>query len=162
MASQFDPLKHRRRSIRLKDWDYRTPGAYFVTICAFQRQNLFEFRPYCQLAEDGWRNIPQHDKARHVRLDEWVVMPNHLHGILLLEEMEGLARPTAPKQRGPVSGSVAAVVGSYKSGVTRRINNLRNMKGSRVWQRGYYERIVRNERELNAIRRFVGQKTATI
>jgi putative transposase len=196
MARQYDPDKYHRRSIRLRGWDYTTPGAYFITICTYQRENLFEDDRFRELAENAWRNIPTHPHASRVILDEWIVMPNHLHGILILTDPEtndNEARrdeaqidvsktnqislqaassppadtlfpasslpfdslPSSYPPHGVESGSIGAIVGNFKSLVTRRVNNLRRTPGAKFWQRGYYDRIVRNERELNAIRQYV-------
>lgn len=172
MSTQYDPAKHHRRSIRLKGWDYRTPGLYFVTICTKYRENLFENHRYREIAESAWRAIPSKPHARHVALDEWVVMPNHLHGIIVISHTDpkGGASKTRPTvtdtntnphalsllQNAP-AGSLGVIVGSYKSMVTRRINKLRGTPGGKAWQRGYYERIIRDERELNAIRKYIAE-----
>ena len=154
MGSKYDPLKHHRRSIRLKGWDYTYPGAYFVTICTYHRQCLFDNPRYREIAENAWRYIPNQPHAKHAVLDDWIVMPNHLHAIIILTEKEG-EPATKPPDIGAAPGSLPSIVGTYKSMVTRRINNLRGSPGGKVWQRGSYERIVRNERELNAIRRYI-------
>lgn len=177
MSGKYNPDKHHRRSIRLQGWNYTTPGAYFITICTYQRACLFEDSRLRDLAENGWQNIPAQPHAKHVFLDEWVVMPNHLHGILILTELETdnatdpgarprrwedffekqssgrTASPLPP--RGVEPGSVGAIVGNFKSLVARRANNLRRSPGAKVWQRGYYDRIVRNEREFDAIRQYI-------
>ena len=167
MTQRYDPRRHHRRSIRLKGWDYTSPGAYFVTICTHQRQNLFADEQFCQVVENAWQAIPAHPHARHAKLDQWVVMPNHLHGIIFItdaihgdEATEGKCRgkanlPVAPSLRNAPAGSLGVIVGNFKSVVTRRLNRLQNTPGGKIWQRGYYERIVRNERELNAIRKYI-------
>lgn len=165
MQKQSHKNKSYRRSIRLRGWDYTTPGAYFVTICTHQRQNLFEDGQFKAVVEDAWRLIPTHPHASHVRLDEWVVMPNHLHGILTLEERkveappgtgeETVLPPTSSLQPSNKAGSIGVIIGNFKSSVTKRIKNLRRGDRLQVWQRGYYDHIVRNERELEAIRRYV-------
>lgn len=252
MNRRYDPGKHNRRSIRRRGWDYRWPGAYFVTICTHERAYLFENGAFRGVAENAWLAIPGHEHAQHVRLDEWVVMPNHVHGIFVIDREldvgarqtgrnvesenesgirsaspstgvargddgggatehrarqvsrgdgdgggrnrarqvgtevtwggeggggrnrarqvgrkvirgdEGGSRPASPlrdrkreQPRGVERGSIGAIVGNYKSLVARRINNLRRTRGGKVWQRGYYDRIVRNKRELNAIRRYI-------
>lgn len=182
--------KHHRQSIRLKGWDYTQAGAYFITICTHQRECLFEQAAFRVLAENGWQNIPSHPHAVRVHLDEWVVMPNHLHGILMLFDndngggrgeasridgcfannlcsdlphpydgyadwphpYDGYAGPPCPSLK---PGSIGAIVGNFKSLTARRINNLRRTLGSKVWQRGYYDRIIRNERELEAVRLYI-------
>jgi REP element-mobilizing transposase RayT len=154
MGSKYDPRKHHRRSIRLKGWDYTNPAAYFVTICTYHREYLFDNPRYREIAENTWRHIPSQPHAKQAILDEWIVMPNHLHGIIILTEKEG-ETTAEPQDKGTAPGSLPSMVSTYKSLVTRRINNLRRSPGGKVWQRGYYERIVRNERELNAIRQYI-------
>jgi REP element-mobilizing transposase RayT len=104
-----------------------------------------------------------------VVLDEWVVMPNHVHGILVITDSASTvgatqwfaptsAAPTTPASpSGPLPGSIGAIVGQFKSIVTKRINLLRGITAPPVWQRNYYEHIVRNETALNAIRQYIRQ-----
>ena len=178
-----------RRSIRLQGWDYTWPGAYFVTIVTYGREMLFgdmgngEMRlsPFGRVADTMWRHIPRH--VLHVRMNEFVVMPNHLHGIVCITDDGGvgarhspapssrstplLSRGTevgcrtivdgnaSPLRHGAKPGSLGAIVGNFKSITARRINRMRHTSNSPVWQRNYYEHIVRNERELNAIREYI-------
>jgi REP element-mobilizing transposase RayT len=157
----YDPKVHHRRSIRLRGYDYRLPGAYFVTIVTQGRVCLFDDPLFCSVAETMWQRVPRH--FPQVRLDEWVVMPNHLHGILVLApEGEG-ADPTLDERstpNGPPSGSLGAIVGNFKSVTARRINRIRKTPGTRVWQRNYHERVIRNEREWNAIRQYIRDNPA--
>ena len=152
--------QHQRRSIRLKGWDYRSAGVYFVTICTFRREMLFADESFKQIAENRWEQTPEKPHAAHVVLDEWVVMPNHVHGLLFFREQRPDTRdtplpdPAGGLQNAP-AGSLGVVVGQFKSDVTRQINRVRRSPGRPVWQRGFYERIVRNDRELNAIRKYI-------
>ena len=164
----YDPRRHHRRSIRLAGWDYRTSAAYFVTICTHQRDCLFLDPTWCAIAETSWQKIPE--TASRVVLDEWIVMPNHMHGILILTEIagapvapfdwrHGLPRPEVgprPFANAP-AGSLGAIIRSYKAAVTRRINHLCHTRGHKRWQRGYYERIVRDQFELERIRTYIRQ-----
>ena len=162
----YDPHRHHRRSIRLAGWDYRTSAAYFVTICTHERECLFLDHSWCNIAETSWLKIPQ--TASRVVLDEWIVMPNHVHGILILTETGDA--PVAPfnwrhapplPESGPRSfanapaGSLGAIIRSYKAAVTRRINDLCHTRGHKRWQRGYYERIVRDQYELERIQTYI-------
>ncbi len=152
----FDPFKHHRKSIRYADWDYRTPSYYFITICTVQRQHLFSEPAYREVAERLLRQIPKH--AKHTKLDEQIVMPNHVHISLLLHDWPSSIHSEPEKRTGlsnAQSGSVGAIVGSYKSQVTRQINALRGTRGEKVWQRGYWDRIVRDEQELLRIRQYI-------
>jgi len=186
MTIPTNPHPPRRRSIRLPGWDYRTHAFYFVTICTLRRETLLLNVEWAELAANLWGLIPTRPHARGVILDEWVVMPNHVHGLLLLPgpaeardddaavimpslpfDMRyagGLgARPAVePDHTTPLlpGGSLGAVVGNYKSGVTRRVNQLRHTPGGRFWQRGYYEHIVRNHHELDRIRAYICENPA--
>lgn len=155
--NQYDPRKHHRRSICVKGWDYRSPGLYFVTICTFQRRNTFVNQRYCDLAQNGLVQIPNQKHAQHVALDEWIVMPNHVHVIFDFVEFAVQAELTKQQEyfENALAGSLGVVVGQYKSAVTRKINVLRKSKGAPVWQRGYWEHIIRNERELLATREYI-------
>lgn len=135
-----------RKRSRLPTFDYSTAGAYFVTICAHGRRAIFgccvddELRPTpeAHVVARCWAEIPVHFRA--VEIDVFVVMPNHVHGVLLL---------------GDGSPTLSTIVGSFKSAVSRETNASRESPGAHVWQRGYYERVVRTEEELEAIRRYV-------
>ena len=146
-----------RRSIRLKDWDYRSAGLYFVTICTYQRECLFDNRQLKEIAANAWAYIPEQPHAKFVTLDEWVVMPNHLHGIIYIT-----AEPPDPlseieELHSMPSGSIGAIVGNYKMLVTKRVKAMLKVSGTdrKVWQRGYWERIIRNEREYRATQNYI-------
>ncbi len=114
----------------------------------------------------SWESIPEHfpDFAS----DQFVVMPNHVHGVLVKTRTRGggtqkgtwFARraPTVEKFGRPRPGTLATVLRSFKSAATRKINETRGTPGKQVWQRNYYERIVRNEEEFNAIRQYILDK----
>lgn len=124
---------------RLPDHDYSAPGAYFVTICTYRRALTFASPRVVGVVRACWKEIPSHFA---VDLDVFVVMPNHVHGILMLPRA-GHARP------------LQVVIGSFKAAAARSINVLRGSPGAPVWQRGYYERVVRSEDELEALREYV-------
>ena len=166
--SSPDNGPHHRRSIRLPGWDYRTAAAYFVTICTHQHQCLFFDDAWRAIAKAVWLDIPSHQPR--VVLDEWIVMPNHLHGILILtDDRHAPVGPFnwhhlgAPPMTGPrtfanaPAGSLGAIIRSYKAAVTHRINHQAHTVGCKRWQRGYYERIVRDDRELERIRLYIRQ-----
>ena len=222
----FNSEKHRRRSIRLPGYDYSQPGAYFVTICTLNRACLFgdivngvmRLNPMGCMVQECWMAIPQH--FPHVVLDAFVVMPNHVHGILVIVEKTNAGTPhpaeamhsveathsvgamrsvgathdvgathsagamrsvgtphpaeamrsvgathasplqndnTPTRPRGPKRQSIASIVGSFKSAVTKCINEYRGTPGAPVWQRNYYEHIIRTEESLNRIREYILQ-----
>jgi putative transposase len=156
IMSSFDPTHQHRHSIRLPHYDYTQAAAYFITIVTDQRELLFADPVLRQISETFWQRIPQHMPG--VNLDSFVVMPNHLHGILWLSKADlGTLTPDtiSPSQSDLVAGSLGAVVGNFKSITTRRINQVRKTSGQPVWQRNYYERVIRHDKELNAIRRYI-------
>lgn len=151
---RYNPRIHRRRSIRLQSWDYRDSAAYFVTICTYQRELLFENDAFRAIVEQVWRHITT--RSRHLKGDEFIVMPNHVHAILWIRGIEHSRARTVPDERGtPKGGSLSTAVGSFKSAVARRINETRRTAGAPVWQRGLYDRVIRDERELNMIRAYI-------
>jgi REP element-mobilizing transposase RayT len=170
----FDPQKHHRRSIRLKGYDYTQPGAYFITVVTHDRQCLFgeivdgemRLNEFGEIVRAEWFQTAVVRPYVVLHPDEFVVMPNHAHGIIWIVDV-GATRRVAPPPprvappsvaihpRGPIPGSVGAIIGQFKSITTKRINALRNLVGQPVWQRNYYERIIRDERALNAIRRYI-------
>ena len=175
----MDAANRHRRSIRLRGWDYTGAGAYFVTLVTHARATLFGdvvdgqmvLTEYGRIAAEEW--VRTAEVRANVEMDEFVVMPNHVHGIIWIARRadgarqrleDGASRRLAPTGGGReitvAAGSLGAIVGGYKSVVARRINDLRGMAGAPVWQRNYYERIVRSERELAAIRRYIRQNPA--
>ena len=174
---EFDPEKHQRRSVRLEGYDYLLAGAYFVTILCFQRQCLFgeikegmmTHNDLGKMVKNCWLRIPNH--FEDTRLDEFVLMPNHLHGIIIVLEAPGkgeafardisnmvdpmLANASPLRPEGTQSGSLGAIIQNFKSVSTRKVNKEYFEKGNKLWQRNYYERIIRNEREHNAIRQYI-------
>ncbi|MCJ7521266.1 MAG: transposase [Dehalococcoidia bacterium] len=156
----YNAQKHHRRSIRLKGYNYSQTGAYFVTICTHNHILFFEDDRIRGIAEQCWLEIPRH--FRDIELDEWIIMPNHLHGILsiggeIIRRGTACRAPTPTNERfgKPTSGSLPTIVRSFKATATKRINDLRGTTRSSVWQRNYYERVIRNKDELNRLRRYI-------
>jgi putative transposase len=168
----YDPLHHHRHSIRLQGHDYTKPGAYFVTICTHDRvcslgtvaDGQMQLNDWGRVVAECWAAIPIH--FVHVTLDEWVVMPNHMHGIVIItDSVSGVGTrhcraPTVEQFGSPVSGSIPTIVRSFRSAVTKRINLLRGTTAPPVWQRNYYEHIAQDEPGLSAIRRYIRQNPA--
>ena len=170
----FNQDIHHRKSIRLRGYDYSQPGAYFITICTHQRQPLFGdivdgvmmLNAAGMMVEKCWREIPDH--FPWVRLDEFIVMPNHLHGILVADDRTGTAcraptgrartdsrAPTSESFGKPVSGSIPTMIRSFKSALTRSINQINVTTGQPVWQRNYHEHIIRNEQAYLNITKYI-------
>jgi putative transposase len=167
----YDSEIHQRRSIRLKGYDYTQAGAFFITICTQGRECLFgkinngkmTLHELGRIVESCWVDIPNH--FPNAGLDEFVIMPKRIHGIIVLNDTVG-ERHTVPlqpdtkrkhvKQFGkPVSGSIPTIVRSFKSAATRHIYNLRESTGNPVWQRNHYEHIIRNENALHRISEYI-------
>lgn len=171
---KYNPEIHHRRSIRLKDYDYSRAGAYFVTILVRDREHLLgevangavQLSKIGEIADESWREIPEH--FSDVECDAYAIMPNHIHGVLVVGGVG--ARHASPLQRHPLrvskrpSGvrpnSVGAIIGSFKSAATKRINRFRRTIGFVVWQRNYYEHIIRDEDSMNKIREYIIQNPA--
>ena len=113
-----------------------------------------------RMVEKCWNDIPVH--FPHVKSDEFVVMPNHVHGIVVIDAVGARHAVPLPEQFGkPVSGSIPTVVRSFKSAVTKRINAVRGNPGAKLWQRNYWEHIIRNESEWNRIREYIRNNPGT-
>jgi len=167
---------HHRRSIRLQGYDYAQAGAYFVTICVQNRECLFGevvdgemlLNDAGQMVETIWEGLP--DRFPFIELDQFGVMPNHAHGIIALTGRPAQGdhpRPTPGdhkdrpyKAHGTLEGTVGRVIQAFKSvtiheyvvGVRR--HEWRLFEG-RLWQRNYYEHIIRDEKYLNRIREYI-------
>ncbi len=161
----------KRRSIRLRDYDYAQSGAYFITVCAHQRQCLFgeivdgkmQINPFGEIVKEEWFKTAVIRPNVTLFDDEFVIMPNHIHGIIWIVDDVGARRrraPTLERFGKPVSGSIPTIVRAFKSAVTRRINALRGTPGAPVWQRNYYEHVIRNEPALHHIREYIATNPA--
>jgi len=202
----YDPQKHHRRSIRLVEYDYSKGGAYFVTICIRNDDQIlanppkpippvgvalaathlletppnpepcsalqFELTPIGEIVERNWRTLPE--RFPMVSLDEYVIMPNHLHGILFINEGSASrqgdagervgARPTPTAPISPPTLTLGMIVGAFKSKSVKDVlahidENGLDMIG-KIWQRNYFERVIRNERDLDNIRTYIRNNPA--
>ena len=172
---KFDPQKHHRKSIRLQGYDYSQAGAYFVTIVAWGRECLFgeiadgEMKLNNAGKIVGWEWLELPKRCRFIELGVYVVMPNHFHGILIFHETVGATRQGltdtpfsktplpnkttdgidgSPLPRGPKPASLGAVMAQFKSRATKRLWKIPELKDTPIWQRNYYEHIIRNEKDL--------------
>ena len=163
---KYDPAKHHRNSVRLKDYDYGQSGAYFLTIVTQDRTCLFgdikgsapQLNDAGQMIRSVWVDMSRHYPG--VETDTFVVMPNHFHGIVMMMDRDVGATGRSPFPSGPSKRSLGAFVGGFKSVVTTRINHLRGTPGVPVWQRNYYEHIIRDEESLNRIRQYIADNPA--
>jgi putative transposase len=195
-----DLERYHRRSIRLKGYDYAQEGAYYVTIVAHRHACLFgeviggggdplvaatvRLSALGEIVRDEWLRSEQ--VRQEIELDEFVVMPNHIHGIVVIgglgDKPEGTGRSpgdvagpgvgatgrsplrlpasSSPimettRPHGPAPRSLAALMAGFKSAVTSRVNAARGTPRAAVWQRNYYEHIIRDEDDLNRIREYI-------
>jgi REP element-mobilizing transposase RayT len=190
--SDIDSSEHHRRSLRLPAYDYSLPGRYFVTICTQGGVCLFGDvqNGKVQLNELGQSVAEEWTRSKQIRneieLDEYVVMPNHFHGIVIITDDRRGDRPVALPQtttkaspvaaavggrtpftpttegyfqsarpQGPKPLSLSSFVAGFKSSVTKRINEIRKTPGLAVWQRNYFEHIIRTDEDLNKIREYI-------
>ena len=165
----FNPEIHHRHSIRLQGYDYSQTGAYFITICTHDRDCLFGFinddeitkNEYGVIVEREW--IKTSAMRLNIELDEFTIMPNHLHGIIIITECKDTMQcrgtmhraPTVEQFGKPTSNTIPAIIRGFKSAVTKQINEMRQTPGVPVWQRNYFEHIIRDEKELHRIREYI-------
>ncbi len=181
--------KYRIESARLPQWDYSSPGWYFVTMCTHNRECMFgnivegkmRLNRYGIMVEQEWHKSFE---IRHeMNRDEFVVMPNHFHGIIQISDSRNLGEthtrndsfqtvethgraslPNIAKSQIGVAfrtqKSISSFMAGFKSAVTKRINESRKMPGVPIWQPRFHDHIIRNDRELFAIRRYIRNNPA--
>jgi putative transposase len=143
----------RRRSLRLPGYDYSQAGAYFITICTHNRIMLFgevinddvRLNEFGMLVKHTWDNLPTHYDG--IELDAFIVMPNHVHGIIILADEPEMRR------------SIPEIVRGLKTFSARNVNERGGRRGA-LWQRGYYEHVIRNAQALNRIRDYIAHNPA--
>jgi len=162
---KYNPDKHHRRSIRLQGYDYSQPGAYFVTVCVQDQECLLgdivdgemRMNELGELVWATWHDLPNH--LPHVELDAFVVMPNHVHGIVWIVDVVGAGSVGAGSEPAPTNTNkrhgLPEIVRQFKTFSARRINQRRGAPGMPVWQRNYYEHIIRNDSSLNQIQKYI-------
>ncbi|MBN2411513.1 transposase [candidate division KSB1 bacterium] len=196
-----NPENHRRRSIRLKGYDYTRPGGYYVTLVTQNRECLFGdikngkmvLNVFGKIVDYYWQNIPRNFK--HTRLGVFQIMPNHLHGIIIIKDFprgamhsrneivyfknysirnaspqrtysddENLylknnsiknTTPQRTRPHGTQPGSLGAILQNFQSVTTRKINHIRKTPGQRLWQRNYWEHIIRDEKDFDRIYEYI-------
>jgi REP element-mobilizing transposase RayT len=165
---------HERRTIRLKNYDYSSDALYYVTICTTGNNEIFGgikngrmlLNEYGIIARKEWFKTAR--IRTYVDLDAFIILPDHIHGIIVIknqkfDQCRGMACHAQPihstfvnrKFSNPINQSLSSIIGCYKSSVTREINKLRSSPGRTIWQRNYYEHIIRNEKELFAARKYI-------
>jgi putative transposase len=178
-----------RHSLRLINYDYCLPGAYFVTVVSWQRVCLFgkcidgeiRLNSTGNVVRSEWSRLASH--FPNIRLDAFIIMPNHVHGIIIIESPttvgatrpwddetkdtlepvdnesknsdDGSPLPKIARPNGPIPGSLGAMIGQFKSRATRRIWALPGSDRRPIWQRNYYDHIIRSEKSLEKIQEYI-------
>jgi REP element-mobilizing transposase RayT len=171
----MNPNKHHRRSIRLPGYDYASEGWYFITICVQNKKcklgeiekNNMILNQIGRIIDYHWKRLPIH--FNNIELDQYQIMPNHFHGIIYIgvgakhsEEKDAIKCKRVYVNASPLqmpcgtnSGSLGAIIQNFKSVTSRKINKINKSPGSHFWQRNYYGHIIRNEKDLNRIRKYI-------
>ncbi|MDZ4749227.1 MAG: transposase [Saprospiraceae bacterium] len=161
--------KYHRRSTRLKGYDYSKPGFYFVTICTKNRENLFGAisKNHMYLNDAGrvvlncWLEIPKH--YPHVKLHDFIIMPNHIHGIFEIEENQNYHEKPQPSQsmfnqpkhryQHIIPGSLGSIIRGFEIGVTKWFRTHTDIHT--VWQRNFHDTIIRSKWTIRIISRYI-------
>lgn len=160
LVARSEQQRKTRKSTRLAGYDYSQNGAYFITLCSHNRECLFgEIQngvmvpnEYGKIVIEEWyRSVDIRDE---IELDEFVLMPNHMHGILSIDR-RGDWQVAQSHTPGPKPKSLSSFIAGFKAAVTKQINSIRNKSGVPVWQRNYYEHVVRNEDDLLQTREYI-------
>jgi len=152
--------KHNRKSIRLKEYDYSFPGWYYVTVCAHEKNNLFgkikngnvDYNTLGKIAQKYFAEIPEH--FENSEIDEFIIMPNHVHGIIIINDVVGTRDRVSLRSFGNIGkDSLSLIINQYKGSVTRfaHKNDFEDFR----WQPEFYEHIIRNELDLHNIRQYI-------
>ena len=167
---KYNPDIHKRRSIRLKEYNYSQQGAYFVTMCTWQRECLFGditdrgimLNDAGDMINKWWIELT--NKFKNIELDKCVIMPNHFHGIISIVGADLCVCPGTgnnPDTKGAHTGApLHKVLQWFKTMTTNEYLKKIHEKGwqrldGKLWQRNYYERVIRNEKELYAVRKYI-------
>jgi putative transposase len=163
-----------RQSIRLKGFDYSQAGAYYITVCAWDRECLLgqmedgqmEMNEAGRIVQSVWIGLPEFYDG--IELDAFVVMPNHVHGVIAIHPPVGAIHesPLPPRKPAPLRIAdrrrmlLSKILGRFKMVSAKQINVLRRTPGRPVWQRNYYEHIIRDDESLHRIRQYIADNPA--
>lgn len=146
--------KPHRKILRLTTHNYSSAGAYFITICTFKSQSFLGkvrhgkmiLNALGHIVQSCWIDLPRY--YDEISLDAYVVMPDHFHGIIYIESEDNL-------NRGRIQETLPSIIRSFKSFSSRFINNVRQSPGAPVWQKSYYDMIIRSHTQLVKVRRYI-------
>ena len=157
-GGMFEGQRRRKNRLRLEGYDYSDAGAYFVTVVTQGRVCLFgdvvdgemRLNEAGEVVRQGWQSLA--GRYGHVGLDAYVVMPNHLHGVVVLDD----GGSESLELRKPLG----RLIGSFKTITTQRVNDILGTRDRRLWQRNFYEHVVRDEEDLDRIRDYIAGNPA--
>lgn len=169
MGTKYNPTIHKRRSIRLKGYDYSQEGLYFITICLQNREYRFGriehdkmiLNEFGMIAHTEWEKLP--GRFKNFELDVFQIMPNHMHGIIFLKNV-GAGFTPAPQRNANIKAgaspapTVSDIVGAYKSLVANgclEVYQSTNETMGKLWQRNFYEHIIRNQQSYETISNYI-------
>jgi REP element-mobilizing transposase RayT len=155
------------RSVRLRAFDYSQLGSYFITIQTHRSKHILgkiilgqmKLNRIGQAISECWMGIPNHFPG--IELEEYVVMPNHLHGIVMIRARARHAVPLQTRTEHaeafsqPRPASIPTMVRSFKSAATQYVRKALGQPKMQIWQRNYFERIIRSPREFQKIRKYI-------
>ena len=162
---------HHRRSIRLKGYDYSQAGLYFVTICTQNREHLFGeiqngkmvLNEYGKIVQSVWNGLPQH--YGNICLHEFIIMPNHVHGIIRICNVGVGFKPTPTDDQTAIVGTglkpvpthhgLSEFIRAFKTFSAKRINEIRNTRGKKLWQSNYFEHIIKTDHAYEYIAHYI-------
>lgn len=162
-----EQILHHRRSIRLADYDYSAEGGYYITIVTQGRVCLFgevidgivQLNEFGKIVWEEWYRTAKLRPNVELMEDEFVVMPNHVHGIIWLNDLPGRGAARCALTGGQYGvmnpDSLPVIVRAFKSAATNRINLLRGSPGVSIWQRNYYEHVISSERDYDNIANYI-------
>lgn len=150
-------MLHKRKALRLTGFNYASPGAYYITICTHGQKSIFgtiednamKLNDFGRIVEQCWFDLNNHYAS--IQLYEFVIMPNHIHGIIMIGDAWAGLKP-APTY---AHHGIPEIVRAFKTFSSRRINKMRNTPGTPVWQRNYYEHIIRNDESMQRISNYI-------
>ena len=150
--------KYNRRSNRLQRYDYSLPGAYFITICIHKQKMLLKIKGVKMMIRSVWSSLP--DRFFPLELDEFVIMPNHIHAILCINIVEADLVSARNKTTPTSAPTISRIIQAFKSITTYKYilgvkKNNWPLFDNRLWQRNYYDHIIRSEKSLNYIREYI-------
>jgi len=154
---------HNRRSMRMAGYDYSQSGAYHIVICTHKRRCMFgdvkdqqiHLSEIGKIADAEWNAISNH--YSHVTVDTHCMMPNHIHGIIIIHSAQSRCHPPHRSREfaKPIAGSLSTIIGSYKAGVTRKVRAARLHYSRHLWQPRFYDHIIRDDIDFYLTRQYI-------